>query len=48
VSFQGPPAGVAVRRGIGSQGQMHYSTGTNTIHSGGEYESWLLLPIIPA
>jgi predicted acyl esterase len=39
------------RDGIGSQGYMHYhadyNTGTNTIHSGGEYESYLLLPVIP-
>jgi hypothetical protein len=24
-----------------------YNTGTNTIHAGGEYESYLLLPVIP-
>jgi hypothetical protein len=24
-----------------------YNTGTNTIHSGGEHESYLLLPVIP-
>jgi predicted acyl esterase len=39
------------RDGFGSQGYMHYhadyNTGTNTIHSGGEYESYLLLPVIP-
>src|SRR5262249_662407 len=38
--------------GIGSQNYMHYhadyNTDTNTIHAGGEYESYLLLPIIPA
>ena len=25
-----------------------YNTGTNTIYAGGEYESYLLLPVIPA
>jgi predicted acyl esterase len=39
------------RDGLGSQGYMHYhadyNTGANTIHSGGEHESYLLLPIIP-
>jgi putative CocE/NonD family hydrolase len=39
------------RDGLGSQGYMHYhadyNTGTNTIHSGGEHESYLLLPVIP-
>jgi predicted acyl esterase len=39
------------RDGVGSQGYLHYhadyNTGTNTIHSGGEYESYLLLPVIP-
>jgi uncharacterized protein len=43
---------VQPRDGIGSQGYMHYhadyNTGTNTIHSGGQYESYLLLPVIPA
>jgi hypothetical protein len=43
---------VQPRDGIGSQGYMHYhadyNTGTNTIHAGGEYESYLLLPVIPA
>jgi predicted acyl esterase len=43
---------VQPRDGIGSQGYMHYhadyNTGTNTIHSGGAYESFLLLPVIPA
>jgi len=40
------------RDGIGSQGYMHYhadyNTGTNTIYSGGDKESYLLLPVIPA
>ena len=40
------------RDGLGSQGYMHYhadyNTGTNTIHSGGEHVSYLLLPVIPA
>jgi uncharacterized protein len=40
------------RDGVGSQGYMHYhadyNTGTNTIHSGGEHDSYLLLPVIPA
>jgi putative CocE/NonD family hydrolase len=39
------------RDGVGSQGYMHYhadyNTGTNTIYSGGEYDSYLLLPVIP-
>jgi putative CocE/NonD family hydrolase len=39
------------RDGIGSAGYMHYhadyNTGTNTIHAGGETESYLLLPVIP-
>jgi putative CocE/NonD family hydrolase len=39
------------RDGVGSAGYMHYhadyNTGTNTIHTGGQYESYLLLPIIP-
>ena len=39
------------RDGFGSQSYMHYhadyNTGTNTIHAGGEYESYLLLPVIP-
>jgi putative CocE/NonD family hydrolase len=42
---------VQPRDGVGSQGYMHYhadyNTGTNTIHAGGSYESYLLLPIIP-
>ena len=40
------------RDGLGSQGYMHYhadyNTGTNTIYSGGEHDSYLLLPVIPA
>ncbi|MBC7779309.1 MAG: hypothetical protein H7125_04320 [Proteobacteria bacterium] len=36
---------------VGSQSYMHYhadyNTGTNTIHAGGERESYLLLPVIP-
>ena len=43
---------VQPRDGVGSQGYMHYhadyNTGTNTVHAGGEYESYLLLPVIPA
>lgn len=43
---------VQPRDGVGSQGYMHYhadyNTGTNTIHAGGQYESYLLLPVIPA
>jgi predicted acyl esterase len=39
------------RDGVGSQSYMHYhadyNTGTNTIYSGGDKESYLLLPIIP-
>jgi uncharacterized protein len=39
------------RDGVGSQSYMHYhadyNTGTNTIHAGGDRESFLLLPIIP-
>jgi len=39
------------RDGVGSQSYMHYhadyNTGTNTIHAGGDKESYLLLPIIP-
>jgi len=42
---------VQPRDGVGSQGYLHYhadyNTGTNTIHAGGEYESYLLLPVIP-
>jgi predicted acyl esterase len=40
------------RDGVGSQSYMHYhadyNTGTNTIHAGGDRESFLLLPVIPA
>ena len=40
------------RDGAGSQSYMHYhadyNTGTNTIYAGGEHESYLLLPVIPA
>jgi len=43
---------VGPRDGAGSAGYMHYHAdyngGTNTIHSGGDKESYLLLPIIPA
>ena len=42
---------VQPRDGIGSQSYLHYhadyNTGTNTIYAGGEYESYLLLPVIP-
>ncbi len=42
---------VQPRDGIGSQAYMHYhadyNTGTNTIYSGGENESYLLLPVVP-
>jgi hypothetical protein len=42
---------VQPRDGVGSDGYRHYhadyNTGTNTIHAGGEYESYLLLPVIP-
>jgi len=43
---------VQPRDGIGSAGYTHYhadyNTGTNTIYAGGERESYLLLPVIPA
>ena len=43
---------VQPRDGAGSQSYMHYhadyNTGTNTIYAGCEYESYLLLPVIPA
>ena len=43
---------VQPRDGVGSRGYMHYhadyNTGTNTVYAGGEYESYLLLPVIPA
>jgi predicted acyl esterase len=39
------------RDGVGSQSYMHYhadyNTGTNTVYSGGDRESYLLLPIVP-
>jgi putative CocE/NonD family hydrolase len=42
---------VQPRDGVGSQSYMHYhadyNTGTNTIYSGGDRESFLLLPVIP-
>jgi hypothetical protein len=42
---------VQPRDGIGSSGYLHYhadyNTGTNTIYTGGKYESFLYLPIIP-
>jgi putative CocE/NonD family hydrolase len=43
---------VQPRDGVVSESYMHYhadyNTGTNTIYSGGEHESYLLLPVIPA
>jgi putative CocE/NonD family hydrolase len=40
------------RDGVGSAAYTHYhadyNTGTNTIHAGGDRESYLLLPVIPA
>ena len=43
---------VQPRDGVGSQSYMHYhadyNTGTNTIYAGGDRESYLLLPVIPA
>ncbi len=43
---------VQPRDGVGSASYMHYhadyNAGTNTIYAGGEYESYLLLPVIPA
>jgi putative CocE/NonD family hydrolase len=43
---------VQPRDGVGSQSYMHYhadyNTGTNTIYSGGDRESYLLLPVIPS
>jgi predicted acyl esterase len=42
---------VQPRDGVGSQSYLHYhadyNTGTNTIYSGGDKESYLLLPVIP-
>jgi len=36
---------------VGSASYMHYhadyNTGTNTVHAGGAYEGYLLLPMIP-
>ena len=43
---------VQPRDGAGSAGYLHYhadyNTGMNTVHAGGKYESYLLLPVIPA
>jgi putative CocE/NonD family hydrolase len=43
---------VQPRDGAGSAGYLHYhadyNTGANAIYAGGEYESYLLLPVIPA
>ncbi len=43
---------VQPRDGFGSQGYTHYhadyNDGTNTLYAGGEYGSYLLLPVIPA
>jgi uncharacterized protein len=43
---------VQPRDGAGSAHYLHYyadyNTGTNSVHAGGEYESYLLLPVIPA
>jgi predicted acyl esterase len=40
------------RDGVGSQSYMHYhadyNVGTNTIYAGGDRDSYLLLPVIPA
>jgi predicted acyl esterase len=40
------------RDGVGSSHYMHYhadyNTGTNTVYAGGDWDSYLLLPIIPA
>jgi uncharacterized protein len=42
---------VQPRDGFGSQSYLHYhadyNAGTNTVHAGGERESYLLLPVIP-
>ncbi len=42
---------VQPRDGIGSASYLHYhadyNTGTNTIYAGGQYESYILLPVIP-
>ena len=43
--------GSSPRDGVGSVHYTHYhadyNTGMNTIHAGGEMESYLLLPVIP-
>jgi uncharacterized protein len=43
---------VQPRDGVGSSHYMHYhadyNTGTNTVYAGGEWDSYLLLPVIPA
>jgi hypothetical protein len=43
---------ISPRDGVGSASYMHYHAdynfGTNTIHAGGDKQSYLLLPIIPA
>jgi predicted acyl esterase len=43
---------VQPRDGAGSAGYLHYhadyNTGNNTVYAGGKYESYLLLPVIPA
>ena len=43
---------VQPRDGAGSAGYLHYhadyNTGMNTVYAGGKYESYLLLPVIPA
>jgi predicted acyl esterase len=42
---------VQPRDGVGSQSYMHYhadyNTGTNTVYSGGDKETYLLVPVIP-
>jgi predicted acyl esterase len=42
---------ISPRDGLGSQGYMHYhadyNTGANTVYAGGEFDSHLLLPVIP-
>ena len=43
---------VQPRDGVGSASYMHYhadyNTGTNTLYAGGDKESYLLLPVVPA
>jgi predicted acyl esterase len=43
---------VQPRDGAGSAGYLHYhadyNTGMNSVYAGGKYESYLLLPVIPA